>query len=91
MEFIFWFCVMDSVSKELCLSKNAGFFGGGRSTISLFSMEVMVDTAGLSFANSCTHNRPICMHRNISTSKHGSDIAGSTKAEMSRSFHNLKA
>ena len=81
----------DLVSKAICLSINAGCFGWGRSTISLLSMEITTDTIGLSLANSCTHNRPTCMHLKISIWKHGSDMNGSIKATMLPAFHNFHA
>lgn len=44
------------------LRMNAGFIGGGRSTISLFSIEITVAIVGLSAANSWTHRSPMCMN-----------------------------
>jgi len=40
---------------------NAGFFGGGRSTMSLFSIEITAAMVGLSMENSCTHRSPMCI------------------------------
>ena len=83
--------LVDSESKAICLSVNAGCFGWGRSTISLLSIEITTDMVGLSFANSCTHNKPTCTHLKISNSKHGSDIIGSINATMLSAFHNFHA
>ena len=62
-----------------------------RSTISLLSMEITTDIIGLSLANSCTHNKPTCMHLNISISQYGSYIIGPIKAIMLFAFHNFHA
>ena len=88
---MFWLRSEDFVSKAICLSVNACFFGRGRSTISLLSIETTTDAVGLSSANSCTHKRPTCMHLKISISKHGSDIIGSINAAMLLAVHNFHA
>ena len=79
------------LSKRIFLSVNADCFGRGRSRISLLSTEITTDTVGLSLANSCTHNRPTCMHLKISISKHGSYTIVSIKAIMLFAFHSFHA
>ena len=62
IEHMFWLHWEDFAFKAICLSVNAGCFGVGRSIISLLSIEITIDTVGLSVTNSCTHKRPTCMH-----------------------------
>jgi hypothetical protein len=88
---MFWLHWEDFAFKAICLSVNAGCFGGGRSIISLLSIEITIDTVGLFVTNSCTHKRPTCMHLKISVSKHGSDIIGSINATLLPTFHNFHA
>ena len=91
MENLIWPCWVSSIFEAICLSMKAGCFGVGKSKISLLSIEIIVDTFGLSLANSCTHSNPICIHFEMSIWKHGSHIARSTKAIMLSSFHNFHA
>ena len=91
MENLIWPCWVSSIFEAICLSMKAGCFGVGRSKISLLSIEIIVDTFGLSLANSCTHSSPTCIHFEMSIWKHGSHIVGSTKAIMLSSFHNFHA
>ena len=90
-EHMLWLRWEDSAFKAICLSINAGYFGGGRSIISLLSIEITIGTVGLSVTNSCTHNRPTCMHLKISISKPDSDIIGSINSTMLSAFHNFHA
>ena len=62
---------------------NAGFNGGGRSTISLLSIETTVAISGLSFASSCEQRSPMCMHLTMSFTLFGFDISGSISDWMS--------
>ena len=91
MEDLIWPCWAGSVYEAISLSMNASCFGVGRYAISLLSIEIIVDTIGLSLVESYTHNSPTCMHLNISIWKLGSHIAGSTKAILFSSFHNFHA
>ncbi|GKV51228.1 hypothetical protein SLEP1_g57897 [Rubroshorea leprosula] len=50
-----------------------------------------VGMLGLSFANSCTHSNPTCMHLRTSSRWDGSATMLSTKATMLPSFHNFQA
>ena len=81
----------DSVFMPLRISVNAGCFGGGRCAISLQIIPTTVEMDGLSLANSCTHNSPTCMHLNISSWKHASNILPSINVFMLSSFHNFHA
>lgn len=45
----FW-SLCDSASGDTLLAINAGCFGSGRFEFSLFSIQITVDTLGLSFA-----------------------------------------
>jgi len=56
----------DSVLLSYGLPTKPGWFGEGRSTISLLSMEMIVETFGLSFTNSWTHKSPTWIHLKIS-------------------------
>ena len=86
-----WLRWEESVFDAICLSMKAGFIGRGGSTISLLSMETTSDTVGRSWANSCTHNSPTCMHLKISISKQGSYIIASINAIALSMFHNFHA
>jgi hypothetical protein len=55
----------DTELSIFCFRMNAGFFGGERSTMSLFSIEITAAMAGLSMENSCTHRSPMCIDLKI--------------------------
>ena len=46
-----------------------------------------MDTVGLSWANSCTHNSPTCMHLKISIWKLGSNIIESINVKVLSALH----
>ena len=91
IEHFVWKHLEGSLSNAINFSVNAGFVGGGRLPISLLSMETTTDTVGLSWANSCTHNNPTCMHLKISISKQGLYIMGFINAIALSAFHNFHA
>lgn len=91
MDCVMWFCWDESAHDTICLLMNAGFNGGGRSTISLLSIETTVAISGLSFASSCEQRSPMCMHLTMSFTLFGFDISGSISDWMSFSFHNFQA
>lgn len=81
----------DPIGEQLTLSVNPGCSGGGRSMISLLSIDRTVDMVGLFTGDSWTHSSPMWMHLMISARKLELHILLSIRSKALSSFHNFHA